>query len=76
MSEPFKILADFLDQFEPQVSGRSTEPAPAEMRQKLELFAKGDLAPEERGEICAMLAQRPEWVEILVREVKKLRQQR
>ena len=75
MNEPFKVLADFLKQFEPQVAGRASEPPPTDVRQKLELFARGELSQDERGRLCAALIDRPEWVEMLVREVKSLRGQ-
>jgi len=73
MTEPFQVLTDFLKQFDPQVSGRSAEPPPSEICEKMKLFAKGDLSREERDRLCAALAVHPEWVKMLVREVKSLR---
>ena len=56
VSNDFKILIDFLDRFEPEVSGRSLpQPYNSEDAAKLLRFANGRCEEDERTEVCEML---------------------
>lgn len=73
MSDPDKIIFDFLQSFEPEVSGRSTDPIPDELRAKMRLFAQGKLSEFEQQELQKLLAGKPKWIAALAEEVKALR---
>lgn len=73
MSDPNKILFDFLQSFEPEVSGRSADPIPADLRAKMQLFARGKLSESEQQELQKLLAGKPTWITALADEVKAMR---
>jgi hypothetical protein len=75
MPEQFKILSDFLRQFEPEVQGREGDPPDEQAREKIRSFALGKLAPPEREEFLALIEKHPSWTPILAAEVKALRRQ-
>ena len=73
MSDPFSILARFLDRFDDDVEGRSVEEPPDDVRQKLVRFAGGTLPEAERAGLIELLQSHPQWVPLLAREVKARR---
>ena len=73
MSEPFEILFDFLQGFEPEVSARGAAPVPEEVRERMRLFGQGKLGASEQRELLHMLERQPEWISDLAAEVKALR---
>lgn len=76
MSEPFKILADFLQQFEPDVCGHQGELPSEEIRLRIRSFARGTLGANEQRELLRLFEENPDWVQILTLEVKSLREAR
>jgi len=73
MSNPFETLAGFLDRFSGEVEGRSLEEPSAELRLKLQQFARGTLAESERDSLILLLKENPHWVSLIAGEVKALR---
>lgn len=73
MSQPPKIIFDFLRSVEPEISGRNATPIPDDVRAKMRLFAQGKLSEQERQELQELLAEKPEWITALAEEVKTLR---
>jgi hypothetical protein len=73
MSNPFEILTGFLDRYGDDVQGRELEEMPPELKAKLSAFARGGLAPAERGEIARQLKDNPSWVGFLAEEVRAVR---
>jgi len=74
MTNSFKTLAAFFDQFNDEVQGRDLGEPPEEIRAKLRLLARGGLPATEHQELFVQLNQSPEWVTVLAREMKGLRQ--
>jgi len=73
MANQFTILARFLDRFGDDVEGRSMEAPTAEVQQKLKNFAGGSLSEAERKDVIALLQTNPQWVPLLAKETKALR---
>ena len=74
VSNDFKILIDFLDRFEPEVSGRSLpQPYNSEDAAKLLRFANGRCEEDERTEVCEMLRMHPAWIRWVADRVKMAR---
>ena len=73
MSDAFRILARFLEQFDLEVEGRSQEDPPEEVQSRLRRFAQGTLGPAEREDLVGLLRAHPQWVAFLAREVKAQR---
>lgn len=73
MSNDFKTLVDFRDQFGPEVSGRSHSQPYSEDSAKLLRFASGKCEEPERTEICEMLRSNPAWLRVVADHVKKAR---
>lgn len=69
----YQILAGFLERYGHEVEGRSQEPLPPEVREKLRLFAVGTLAQAEQQRLTELLRQHPNWVGVLAGEIKALR---
>lgn len=73
MSNPFEILSRFLDRYSDDVEGRSLEEPSTDVQLKLKRFAVGGLSETERNEMVALLQANPQWVTLLAREAKALR---
>ena len=73
VSNDFKILIDFLDRFEPEVSGRSLPQPYNEDAAKLLRFANGRCEEDERTEVCEMLRMHPAWIRWVADRVKMAR---
>jgi hypothetical protein len=73
MSKDFKTLIDFLDRFEPEVTGKALVAPEGEVASKLERFAAGQCEKEERAEVCAILRSNPTWLRWLAERVKMTR---
>jgi len=73
VSNDFKILIDFLDRFEPEVSGRSLPQPYHEDAAKLLRFANGRCEEDERTEVCQMLRMHPAWIRWVADRVKMSR---
>jgi hypothetical protein len=73
MANSFEILAKFLDRFGDDVEGRSLEEPSADVKLKLKSFAAGSLSEAERNEMIGLLQANPQWVPLLAREAKALR---
>jgi hypothetical protein len=74
MNNDFKTLVDFLERFGPEASGRELPGPPAEAAAKLQRFADGACAADERGEVCELLRQHPAWLRWLADRVKMARE--
>jgi hypothetical protein len=73
MTNSFKTLAEFFDQFNDEVQGRDLGEPPEEIQVQLRSLAQGGLPARDQPELFALLNQNPEWVAGLAREVKALR---
>ena len=73
MSNPFQILANFLERFGDEVEGRELSQLPEDVKKRMEDFAAGRLPEEERTELVGLLHQNPHWVPRLAEAVKQLR---
>jgi hypothetical protein len=73
MSSSFETLIQFLEHYDLDVEGRSSQDPPPEIRAKLGAFACGKLEPEQQRELLALLNLNPCWIGILADEVKALR---
>jgi hypothetical protein len=74
MSDPFEILASFLDHTDREVEGRGLEtPPPAEVLELLRQLARGKLAAAQKKEVFDQLRHNRHWIAILADEVKALR---
>jgi len=73
MTNPFEVVAGFLERFDAEVRGRESGEPPEEVRAKLRSLALGTLPPGERAALFSQLEQNPEWVASLAQEVKALR---
>lgn len=74
MNDDFKILLEFFDGDNREVAGRTTEPLPTELREKIVRFASGESTEEERTEMKRLLQEKPQLIPALVSETKALRQ--
>ena len=72
-NDEFQILWRFLEQFGPEVKGRSAEQPPREIQDALRAFASGSLETEPREQLIDQLKKHPEWIQYLVKEVKARR---
>ncbi len=73
MSNDFKTLIGFLDQFGPEVSGKAMMAPYGEDADRLQRFASGLCNEEERTRICEMLRLHPAWLRWLADRVKMAR---
>ena len=73
MTNTFRILVAFLDQFEDEVEGRELQEPPEEVRARLRDFARGKLRGAKQDELLVLLNQNPKWIGRLAQEVKALR---
>lgn len=73
MSNDFNTLIDFLERFDPEVSGRALMAPHTEAAAKLQRFAAGECDQQERAEICEMLRLHPAWLRWLADRVKLAR---
>lgn len=70
MNNDFEILASFLDSFEPEVSGRSSEPITDADNARIAKLAAGELSEAERAEIAPLLASNDQAMQSLVSALK------
>ena len=73
MNNTFQILAGFLEKYAEDVEGRSDGEVPAEARERLRRFARGETPEADRIELLNALRTNPQWVAVLAEEVKTLR---
>jgi hypothetical protein len=73
VTNDFKTLIDFLDCFEPEVSGRSQAQPYNEDATKLLRFASGACDEAERTEVCEMLRMHPAWIRWVADRVRMSR---
>jgi hypothetical protein len=73
VSNDFKTLIEFLDGFEPEVSGRSQPQPYKEDAAKLLRFATGACDEDERTEVCEMLRIHPAWIRWVADRVRMAR---
>ena len=66
MENDFDILASFLDSFEPEVSGRSTDPISEADSARIAKLASGNLSDAERTELAPLLASNENAMQQLV----------
>ena len=74
MTDDFKILLEFFDGDAREVAGRTAEPLPTELREKIARFASGKCTEEERSEMKRLLQEKPQLIPALVSETQALRQ--
>lgn len=70
MNNDFEILANFLDSFEPEVSGRSSDPISDAESALIAKMAAGDLSESERADLAPLLASNDQAMQSLVRALK------
>ena len=70
MENDFEILATFLDSFEPEVSGRSSEPVSDEDANLIAKLAAGELNDADRERITPLLASNDQAMQKLVAALK------
>jgi hypothetical protein len=75
VNDDFKILMEFFAGNPPEVAGRSAAAIPAEVREKITKFARGNCSEEERVEMKKLLQTQPDLIPALVTETKALRQE-
>lgn len=73
MNDDFKILLEFFEGGGQEVAGRAAAAVPAEVRERIAKFARGDCTEEERAEIKKLLQQQPDLIPVLVTETRSLR---
>ncbi len=73
MNESFVPIFQFLEQFEPQVSGRGHEPPDPALRAKVQAFARGELPAAEHEPLIRQLQADPALAAYLGEAVKSLR---
>ena len=73
MNDDFKILLEFFEGGRPEVAGRAAGAIPAEVRERISKFARGDCTEEERAELKKLLQQQPDLIPVLVTETRSLR---
>ena len=73
VSNDFKVLIEFLDRFDPEVTGRSQSQPYNEEASKLLRFATGACDEDERTEVCEMLRMHPAWIRWVADRVKMAR---
>lgn len=66
----WKNIFAFLRKGSDEVRGRSEEGGP-NLRRQLELFAKGQIPPEQLDDLCAEIATSPDAMETLARLLRK-----
>jgi hypothetical protein len=76
VEDELKTLFEFLEQFAPEASGRSVAEPDAPTAARLERFAAGGTAAEERAEICRLLQAHPHWLRWVGFRVKNARPRR
>jgi len=73
MNNDFPFLLEFLDRFEPEVTGRGLPNPAAEEAARLHRFASGQCDEKERAEVCALLHQHPTLLRWVAERVKMAR---
>lgn len=73
MPTDFEILAGFLERFGDEVEGREAQEPPAEVKNRLRDFARGQLPQPDCAELMALLGRNPGWIAHLANEVKAMR---
>ncbi len=73
MNDSFAAIFQFLEQFEPQVSGHALEPLDPALRAKVQAFARGELPAAEHEPLIRQLQTDPELVGFLTATVKGMR---
>lgn len=66
MENDFEILATFLDSFEPEVSGRSSEPVSESDAELIARMAAGQLSETDRARLAPLLANNEKALQQLV----------
>jgi len=69
-STAWKNIFSFLGRHTGEVRGRSSE-NPADLRRRLERFAKGEIPDAEIDELCSEIASSPDAMEIFARLLRK-----
>ena len=70
MENDFEILAQFLDSFEPEVSGRSSEPVSDDDAALIGKLAAGELSDADRARIAPLLASNENAMQQLVNALR------
>jgi hypothetical protein len=73
MTNTFELLARFLEKYGDEVEGRALEEMPADVKLKLQDFARGKLPASERTQLSQLLKENPKWISLLAGEVKSSR---
>ena len=73
MNEPITSIFQFLEQFEPQVTGHSHEPLDPGLRAKVQAFARGELSAGEQESFIQQLQSDPQLLGAMSDTVKSLR---
>ena len=73
MKESFAAIFQFLEQFEPQVSGHAHEPPDPALQAKVRAFARGELPAAEHEPFIRQLQADPDLVGFLTATVKGMR---
>lgn len=71
MENDFEILATFLDSFEPEVSGRSSEPVSENDAELIARMAAGQLGEADRARIAPLLASNKQAMRQLVNALRR-----
>ncbi len=71
MENDFEILATFLDSFEPEVSGRSSEPVSESDAALIARMAAGQLGEADRARIAPLLASNEQAMRQLVSALQR-----
>ena len=70
---PFRVLEQFLREFDGEVRGREATEMPAEILRRIHGLADGSVGQKERASLVEELARNPEWIGVLAEVVKKRR---
>ena len=69
----FRVLENFLREFDGEVGGREATEMPAEILGRIHGLAEGRVDQKERASLVEELAKNPEWIGVLAEKVKKRR---
>lgn len=71
MNDELKILAGFLAKYSEDVEGRSAEEPPTEIVTRIQAFAAGKLAEQDRVALSEKLKENPHWVPHLAQAARR-----
>lgn len=71
MKDDFSIIARFLEDFGPEIAGRSAETLTPELESRLVALSDGKLSPDQRKELSKLLLRHPNALNFLLQRLEE-----